>query len=159
MGRQRVMDMRDHHASCDRLDRLIPAETPGFPSRQQRATHPHMITSDTSPPYDRVTPLSSKLPAKLVPFADAIAHCLHACRPLASEEVALSAAVGRRLSAPAIARWSNPPSDMAAMDGFAVRHADCQPGRRLTIVGESAPGRPWATDCQTAVPSRYRPAR
>lgn len=63
--------------------------------------------------------------------------------PLGSERVALPAALNRILrEAPSAAR-DQPPFASSAMDGFAVRAADLG-SRHLTIVGESAAGRPYA---------------
>jgi molybdopterin molybdotransferase len=66
--------------------------------------------------------------------------CIH---PLGCEPVALRAALDRTLrEAPSAAR-DQPPFASSAMDGFAVRAADLRSGR-LTVVGESAAGRPYA---------------
>ena len=63
--------------------------------------------------------------------------------PLGCEPVALRAALNRTLrEAPSAAR-DQPPFASSAMDGFAVRAADLRSGR-LTVVGESAAGRPYA---------------
>jgi molybdopterin molybdotransferase len=63
--------------------------------------------------------------------------------PLDSEPVALRAALNRTLrEAPSAAR-DQPPFASSAMDGFAVRAADLR-SRRLSVVGESAAGRPYA---------------
>ena len=57
---------------------------------------------------------------------DAIATLLEGARVLAGEEQAdLAHALGRTLAAPLVARIDVPPADNSAMDGFAIRHADC----------------------------------
>ena len=63
--------------------------------------------------------------------------------PLGCEPVELRAALNRTLrEAPSAAR-DQPPFASSAMDGFAVRAADLRSGR-LTVIGESAAGRPYA---------------
>jgi molybdopterin molybdotransferase len=56
---------------------------------------------------------------------------------LASENVALSLALGRVLRAPAVCDRDLPPFNRAAMDGFAVRSADIKrPNTRLVVTGD-----------------------
>ena len=51
---------------------------------------------------------------------------------------------GRVLASDIAARLSLPPAAVSAMDGYAVRAADCKTnGATLMRVGESAAGRPW----------------
>lgn len=64
-------------------------------------------------------------------------------QPLGSEPVALRAALNRTLREAPIAARDQPPFASSAMDGYAVRAADLRSGR-LTIVGESAAGKPYA---------------
>ncbi|NWG71227.1 MAG: molybdopterin molybdotransferase MoeA [Parvularculaceae bacterium] len=64
-----------------------------------------------------------------------------ATRSLDSEMVRLESAAGRVLSEPVRARLTQPPFDASAMDGYAVRLADCRAGARLRVVGEAAAGR------------------
>lgn len=72
--------------------------------------------------------------------------------PLVPVEVPLSLASGRVTAEPTVTRASVPPFDASAMDGFAVRAADCLPenggnpgvvNAELAIVGESSAGTPW----------------
>lgn len=75
---------------------------------------------------------------------DALKHILDV-RPRAdAETVPLQQAVGRILAEPVIARLTQPPANMSAMDGYAVRFENCQPGVRLKVIGEAAAGRPFA---------------
>ncbi len=61
--------------------------------------------------------------------------------PLAPEIVALSEGLGRVLRAPVMARRTQPPTPISAMDGYAVRAADiAAPGRSLRCVGAVAAG-------------------
>lgn len=64
---------------------------------------------------------------------------------LGVEDVPVWEAEGRVLARDLPARRSQPPADMSAMDGYAVRGADiAETPARLTVIGESAAGRPFA---------------
>ena len=64
---------------------------------------------------------------------------------LGVEDVPVQAAAGRVLARDLVARRTQPPADMSAMDGYAVRGADiAQTPARLTVIGESAAGRPFS---------------
>jgi molybdopterin molybdotransferase len=60
-----------------------------------------------------------------------------------SETVALTRAIGRRLAAPVIAQVNQPPADVSAMDGYAVRFADMAMNTELKVIGESRAGAPY----------------
>lgn len=63
---------------------------------------------------------------------------------LPAERVPVSEAAGRVLAEPVIARLTQPPSAMSAMDGYAVRFADCgDMGAGFAQIGESAAGAPF----------------
>ncbi|OAN64498.1 gephyrin-like molybdotransferase Glp [Magnetospirillum moscoviense] len=75
----------------------------------------------------------------------ALERVLAGLAPTATEVVALPAALGRVLAEDACARLAHPPSDVSAMDGYAVRAEDIAgPGSRLTVIGESGAGHPFA---------------
>ena len=77
--------------------------------------------------------------------ADALARVLEHASPLPAEEVPLAEAAGLVLAYPLKARRTQPPADVSAMDGYAVRAADvATPPVRLKVVGEVAAGRPFA---------------
>ncbi|MBY0284554.1 MAG: molybdopterin molybdotransferase MoeA [Sphingomonas sp.] len=59
-----------------------------------------------------------------------------------AERVPLGAAAGRWLADDVVANRTQPSADLSAMDGYAVRFADLP--APLTVVGESAAGRPFA---------------
>lgn len=80
--------------------------------------------------------------AGLLPVADALSRVLAGAEPLAEEWLPLAEADGRVLSRDLVATRSQPPADVSAMDGYAVRAADL-PGT-LPVAGESAAGRPFA---------------
>lgn len=67
-----------------------------------------------------------------------------ACAPADHETLPLAEALGRICAQGVVARVSCPPADLSAMDGYAVRHADCSPGSTLRITGESRAGAPFA---------------
>ncbi len=85
----------------------------------------------------------------LMPAADALAAILAGASALPEETVALPAAHHRVLARDLAARRTQPPDDMSAMDGYAVRAADVATiPARLTVVGEAAAGRPWNQQLQ-----------
>ena len=59
---------------------------------------------------------------------------------LGVEVVPLAACVGRVSAAPQQARLELPGFDQSAMDGYAVCHADLQPGACLAVAGRTAAG-------------------
>lgn len=83
-------------------------------------------------------------PPPLLPVAEALSRILKGLTPSESEICALQDVSGRVLATDIAARLSLPPAAMSAMDGYAVRAADCMvTGATLTRVGESAAGKPW----------------
>jgi molybdopterin molybdotransferase len=65
-------------------------------------------------------------------------------RATPAETVALADAWGRVLAAPVVARLTQPPSDVSAMDGYALRAADGELGATLTVIGAAPAGHPFA---------------
>jgi molybdopterin molybdotransferase len=61
-----------------------------------------------------------------------------------AETVALAAGLGRVLAAPLRARLTQPPADVSAMDGFALRAADGAAGAQLSVIGAAPAGHPFA---------------
>jgi molybdopterin molybdotransferase len=83
--------------------------------------------------------------AALLSVAEALDRVLAQAAPLAAEEVPLADADDRVLAYPLAARRTQPPADVSAMDGYAVRAADVANAPvRLKVVGEVAAGRPFA---------------
>jgi molybdopterin molybdotransferase len=70
-------------------------------------------------------------------------------RPVGREIVPLAAAYGRVLGADIAARVTQPPADVSAMDGFALRAEDVSAGARLKVVGEAPAGHPFAGEIGT----------
>ena len=81
----------------------------------------------------------------LLSVADALQRVLEHAAPLPADEVPLSEAAGLVLALPLAARRTQPPDDVSAMDGYAVRTADVTNApARLKVIGEVAAGRPFA---------------
>ncbi len=78
----------------------------------------------------------------LLPIAEAQARLFALAAPVTTETVGLAAAHGRWAADDVVARRTQPASDLSAMDGYAIRHADL-PGP-WALIGESAAGRPFA---------------
>jgi len=79
----------------------------------------------------------------LLPVADALAQVLQGVQPLPAERVPLTQAEGRVLDEDLSARRTQPPEDVSAMDGYAVRAEDVAAPARLKLIGEVAAGRPF----------------
>jgi molybdopterin molybdotransferase len=76
--------------------------------------------------------------------ADALARVLADAAPLPSEQAPLAEADGRVLTQDLAALRTQPPADLSAMDGYAVRAADvAQAPARLRVIGEVPAGRPF----------------
>jgi molybdopterin molybdotransferase len=70
---------------------------------------------------------------------------LRALAPTAAETVPLAASGGRVLARAVLARLTQPPADVSAMDGYAVRAADAAAaGAVLRVVGSAPAGHPFA---------------
>jgi molybdopterin molybdotransferase len=78
----------------------------------------------------------------VIGVAEARARVLAGLSPCGAEIVGLADAWGRVLASPVAARLTQPPADVSAMDGYAVRAADTAPPRALAIVGEAPAGHP-----------------
>lgn len=77
----------------------------------------------------------------LLSVDDALARVLAGASRLGDETVTLTRAHGRILARDLVARRTQPPVAVSAMDGYALRAADlASPGARLRLVGESAAG-------------------
>ena len=63
--------------------------------------------------------------------------------PTAAEVVPLAAAWGRVCAAPVRARLTQPPQDVSAMDGYALKASDGRLGAVLDVVGAAPAGHPW----------------
>ena len=81
----------------------------------------------------------------LLSVAEALERVLAHAAPLPAEHAVLSEAYGRVLPDDLKALRTQPPANVSAMDGYAVRAADVTHASvRLKIIGEVAAGRPFA---------------
>ncbi len=76
----------------------------------------------------------------MIPVSEALDRLFALVTPLPVEEVGLTAGLGRVLRAPVTARRDQPPFSASAMDGYAIRDADCTETARLMVIGEAAAG-------------------
>lgn len=77
----------------------------------------------------------------MISFDQAVTIVSEAAQPLGRERVPISEAHRRVLAEAVIARVNSPPSDVSAMDGYAVREEDLRHlPARLNVIGESFAG-------------------
>jgi molybdopterin molybdotransferase len=77
----------------------------------------------------------------MISVEEAVAAVVAAFRQLSAEMVGLEAALGRVLAEDVAARLSQPPTDVSAMDGYAVRAEDVRAvPTTLRLIGRSAAG-------------------
>jgi molybdopterin molybdotransferase len=74
---------------------------------------------------------------------------LAAITPTGVETIALANAHNRVLAAPLHARLTQPPHDVSAMDGFALRTQDGRQGAKLKIIGSAPAGHPFVGEVGT----------
>jgi molybdopterin molybdotransferase len=88
--------------------------------------------------------------AKLLSVDEALARVLAGAARLSGEEtVALARALSRTLARDLMAKRTQPPVAVSAMDGYALRAADlAAPGARVKLVGESAAGHGFGAPLQ-----------
>jgi molybdopterin molybdotransferase len=80
----------------------------------------------------------------LLLVADALARILDGVKPLTGESVPLLDAPGRVLTSDLVALRTQPPEDLSAMDGYAVRATDvAKVPATLNVIGEVAAGHPF----------------
>ena len=80
----------------------------------------------------------------MIPLEEARQRILVGLRPTGPETVALAAGWNRVLARPVLSRLTQPPADVSAMDGYAVRAADAVAGATLRLAGAAPAGRPFA---------------
>ena len=77
----------------------------------------------------------------MITVEEAVAAVVAAFQPLPAEIVGLEAALGRVLAEDVAARLTQPPADVSAMDGYAVRAEDVRAvPATLRLIGQSAAG-------------------
>jgi molybdopterin molybdotransferase len=81
---------------------------------------------------------------KMISVNEALEIVLKNCHPLGKETISLDQALGRVLSLPALAEVTQPPQNMSAMDGYAVKAEDIKSlPATLTVVGEIPAGKSY----------------
>ncbi len=79
----------------------------------------------------------------MISVEEARARILQRLTPLPAEIIPLAQAWNRVLAADIAARLTQPPADVSAMDGYAVRAADARQGAVLRQIGEAPAGHPF----------------
>lgn len=79
----------------------------------------------------------------MISVAEARSRIVAAMRPVPAETVALAEVWGRVTAVPLVARLTQPPADLSAMDGYALRAADGIEGARLRVIGMAPAGHPF----------------
>lgn len=80
----------------------------------------------------------------LLPVAEALEKILAGAKPLPATEMPLSEALGCVLARDLVAKRTQPPAAVSAMDGYAVRGADvAKAPATLDVIAEVAAGRPF----------------
>lgn len=80
----------------------------------------------------------------MISVEDAVARITAAFAPLSSETVPIGECAGCTLAENAIARVTQPPFAVSAMDGYALKCADAQKGATLRVIGSAPAGHPFA---------------
>lgn len=80
----------------------------------------------------------------MISVEEARGRILATLTPVAGETVSLADGFRRVLAMPVIARLTQPPADLSAMDGYALRAADAAKGAALKIIGAAPAGHPFA---------------
>ncbi len=80
----------------------------------------------------------------MIPVEDAVARIVASFQTLSPETVPLTEASGRVLAADVVAAFDQPPNDVSAMDGYAVRSSDARRDAILQVIGEAPAGRPFS---------------
>lgn len=80
----------------------------------------------------------------MISVADARDRILASLSPLPAETVSIAEAWNRVLASPVIARFTQPPADVSAMDGYAASSVDAVEGAVLQVIGEARAGHPFA---------------
>ena len=76
----------------------------------------------------------------MISVAEALDRLFALVDPLETEDVPLTAALGRVLARPVTALRDQPPFAASAMDGYAITQNDARPGARLTVTAAAAAG-------------------
>ncbi|MBV9784374.1 MAG: molybdopterin molybdotransferase MoeA [Acidisphaera sp.] len=80
----------------------------------------------------------------MISVVEARARILAGLAPTPPETIGLEQAWGRTTAAPVIARLTQPPADVSAMDGYALRAVDGTLHASLRVIGSAPAGHPFA---------------
>jgi len=80
----------------------------------------------------------------MISVEEARQRILAGSRPTPAEVVALADAWGRVTATPVVARLTQPPADVSAMDGYALRAEDGIEGAVLHVIGDAPAGHPFS---------------
>ena len=80
----------------------------------------------------------------MISVNDARSRILAGLRPMPAEIVALASTWNRVTAEPVVARLTQPPSDVSAIDGYALRAVDGGLGASLRVIGAAPAGHPFA---------------
>jgi len=80
----------------------------------------------------------------MISVEEARARVLAKVRRTGMEVVGLAEGFGRVLAADVVSRVTQPPADVSAMDGYALRAADGMAGASLKVIGAAPAGHPFA---------------
>ncbi len=119
---------------------MTPSPTPGPTTAGQ--TTPGQATPGQATP-GQTTPGETPPNAAMLSVEDARARILAALGPTPAEIVSLAEAWNRVTAAPVLARLTQPPADVSAMDGYALRAADGALGAALRVIGTAPAGHPF----------------
>jgi molybdopterin molybdotransferase len=79
----------------------------------------------------------------MISVDEARARILEKLQSTGAETVSLAQGWNRVLAAPVHARLTQPPADVSAMDGYALRAEDAKAGTRLRVIGAAPAGHPF----------------
>jgi len=86
----------------------------------------------------------------MISVKEALERILTSLKAVETETIPLDEALGRVLAKDIISKRTHPPSDVSAMDGYAIRAEDAMsPPTSLRVIGESAAGKPFNGVVQT----------
>ncbi len=80
----------------------------------------------------------------LISVEEARARILEGLAPTSHETIGLSEACGRVTALPVLARLTQPPADVSAMDGYALRADDAIMDATLRVIGSAPAGHPFS---------------
>src|SRR5271170_559284 len=114
-----------------------------MPNRDEAASPIAVIVLDTKIHWPSPTESPAMPQPAMISVDEARTRILASLHPMPAEIVALANAWNRVNAEPVIARLTQPPSDVSAMDGYALRAADGGLHASLRVVGAAPAGHPF----------------